>query len=242
MKNQTPPQSSSSLTSVIPWKTIIRFIFTTVFMLALLFLAAGRLDWWEAWAYAAMTMVVLLSSRAVLILKNPDLALERASAAQKEGVKPWDKILMPITALYLPLISWVVAGLDQRFGWSPDLPDYIQIIALVVLILGSTLGTWAMITNTFFSSHVRIQTDRGHTVVDSGPYQIVRHPGYAGGLISWIAAPVFFSSYWVILPTILAIIGAILRTKLEDQTLQEELPGYKEYARNVPYRLVPGIW
>ena len=242
MNNQTPPRSTSSMGSVITWKTIIRFIVTFLFMLSILFLAAGRLDWWEAWAYAANAMIVLISSRALLILKNPDLALERLEAGQKENVKPWDKILMPLTALYLPLISWVVAGLDKRYAWSPDLPDTIQIIALVVISLGSTIGTWAMLTNRFFSSHVRIQTDRGHTVVNSGPYRIVRHPGYAGGILSWIAAPVFFSSYWLVIPTILAISGSILRTKLEDGTLLEELPGYDEYSRSVPYRLVPGIW
>jgi len=243
MKNQTSPQSNKSETSSILWKAGLRFLVTILFMLVILFLAGGRLDWWEAWAYVAMTLVVLISSRARLIYKNPDLAQERAASAdQKEGVKPWDKILMPLTAIYLPLISWVVAGLDERFGWSPDLPDIIQVIALVVIFLGSLIGSWAMITNRFFSSHVRIQTDRGHTVVNTGPYRIVRHPGYAGGIISWLAAPVFFSSYWVIIPTILAAICSFLRTKLEDRTLQEELPGYKKYALEVPYRLVPGIW
>ena len=243
MNNQTPSPSSNLSSPVIPWKTAIRFIFTTVFMLGMLFLAAGRLDWWEAWAYAGMTIFVLLSSRAVLILKNPDLARERAASAdQKEGVKSWDKILMPLTALYLPIISWVVAGLDERFGWTPDITNSIQIIALGVIIIGSSIGTWAMLTNQFFSSHVRIQTDRGHQVVDTGPYRIVRHPGYAGGLLSWLAAPVFFSSYWLVILTILAIIGSVLRTKLEDDMLQEELPGYQEYAERIPYRLVPGIW
>ena len=242
MDNQNPPQSSHSVTSIISWKTIIRFIVTTLFMLSILFLAAGRLDWWEAWAYVANALVILFVSRAILIIKNPDLAKERGEAAQKEGVKPWDKILMPLTAIFFPLISWVVAGLDDRFAWSPDLPDSVQLIALAVISLGSLIGTWAMITNRFFSSHVRIQTDRGHTVINSGPYQIIRHPGYAGGIISWIAAPVFFSSHWLVIPTILAIFGSILRTKLEDKTLLDELPGYKEYAKKVPYRLIPGIW
>jgi len=242
MDHKEYSQSPTSTTPKIPWKIILRFIFTTLFMLGILFLAGGSLDWWEAWAYAAMTMIVLLSSRAVLILKNPELAQERSQAGQKENVKPWDKILMPITAIYIPLISWVVAGLDKRFGWSPDLPDYIQVIALFVIILGSSIGTWAMITNQFFSSHVRIQTDRGHQVVNTGPYRFVRHPGYAGGLISWLAAPVFFSSYWIIIPTILAIMGSILRTALEDRTLLDELPGYEEFAQRTRYRLVPGIW
>jgi len=242
MDHKEYSQTPTSTTPKIPWKIILRFIFITLFMLGILFLAGGSLDWWEAWAYAAMTMIVLISSRAALILRNPELAQERSQAGQKENVKPWDKILMPITAIYLPLISWVVAGLDKRFGWSPDLPDYIQVIALFVIILGSSIGTWAMITNKFFSSHVRIQTDRGHQVVNTGPYRFVRHPGYAGGLISWLAAPVFFSSYWIIIPTILAIMGAILRTALEDRTLLDELPGYEEFAQGTRYRLVPGIW
>jgi protein-S-isoprenylcysteine O-methyltransferase Ste14 len=135
-----------------------------------------------------------------------------------------------------------IAGLDERFSWSPDLPDYIQIIALAVIFLGSMFGTWAMLANRFFSSHVRIQTDRGHNVVSSGPYRILRHPGYAGAVLGWVAAPVFFSSIWVVIPAVFAIAAGILRTSLEDQTLQEELPGYKEYASKVRYRLVPGIW
>ncbi len=99
-----------------------------------------------------------------------------------------------------------------------------------------------MLANRFFSSHVRIQTDRGHMVVNQGPYKYVRHPGYAGGLLSWVASPIFFSSYWVIIPTMLAITASVIRTSKEDQTLQEELPGYADYVREVKYRLLPGIW
>ena len=224
------------------WKAGIRLFIISIVMLGVLFLAAGSTRWWEAWAYAGMSFLVLVSSRLVLILKNPDLALERAQAQNRENVKGWDRLLMPLTALVGPLVSWIIAGLDQRFGWSPDLPNIIQIIALIVIFLGSLLGSWAMLTNRFFSSHVRIQTDRGHTVVKEGPYRIVRHPGYAGGLLAWLAAPVFFSSWWVIVPTVLTIIANIIRTAKEDQTLQEELPGYAEYAREVKYRLAPGIW
>jgi len=99
-----------------------------------------------------------------------------------------------------------------------------------------------MLANRFFSSHVRIQTERGHQVVDRGPYRIVRHPGYAGLLVTWVAAPLFFSSYWMLIPTVIAIAAGVWRAALEDHTLQEELPGYKEYARRVRYRLLPGIW
>ena len=242
MKNRDGLDSPTTGISATIVKAIIRFLVLMVMMLAVLFLAAGRLNWWEAWAYVGQALFVLIFSRLVMILKNPDTALERAEAAQKENVKSWDKILMPLTAVYLPLVSWVVAGLDERFSWSPDLPDYIQIIALAVIFLGSMFGTWAMLANRFFSSHVRIQTDRGHNVVSSGPYRILRHPGYAGAVLSWVATPVFFSSIWVVIPAVFAIVAGILRTSLEDQTLQEELPGYKEYASKVRYRLVPGIW
>ena len=133
--------------------------------------------------------------------------------------------------------------MDVRFDWSPDLPDvYLSWIALAVIFLGSMLGNWAMVANRFFSSHVRIQTDRGHAVVSSGPYRFVRHPGYAGAVLSWLAAPVFFSSYWVGVPTVLAIFVIVLRTKLEDNMLQAELPGYQEFSQKVQYRLLPGIW
>jgi protein-S-isoprenylcysteine O-methyltransferase Ste14 len=211
-------------------------------MLGVLFISAGRLQWWEGWAYTGMTLVVLVLSRSLMLLKNPDMARERAEAGQRENVKAWDKILLPVIAVYGPLISWIIAGLDERFGWTPDLPDYIQIIALGVIFLCSMVGTWAMVVNRFFSSHVRIQTDRGHTVVSTGPYRLVRHPGYAGSILAWIAAPVFFSSYWVVIPSVMVIILTIIRTALEDRTLKEELPGYSEYTERVRYRLVPGVW
>lgn len=226
----------------VPGKAVLRLIGLVLIMLAVLLLSAGRWDWWEAWAYTGVGVLVLLAGRLALIRKFPDLALERAQAQEMEDVKSWDRLLMPVTALVGPCLSWIVAGLDERFGWSPDLPDGIQIAALIVIQIGSLLGTWAMLVNRFFSSQVRIQTDRGQTVVREGPYRVVRHPGYAGGLISWLAAPVFFSSYWVAIPMVLTILASVLRTALEDQTLQDELPGYREYARQTRFRLIPGIW
>jgi protein-S-isoprenylcysteine O-methyltransferase Ste14 len=226
----------------IPWQAVIRLALIVPIMLAVLVVSAGRWDWWEAWAYTGTGLLVLLGSRWFMLRKFPDLALERSRAQEMEGVKEWDRFLMPFTALIGPLIGWVVAGLDQRFGWTPDLPDGFQIAGLVVIQLGSLLGTWAMVTNRFFSSHVRIQTDRGHVVVADGPYRFVRHPGYAGGLISWVATPIFFSSYWIVIPMILVMVASLVRTAREDQTLLEELPGYKEYAQEVRYRVLPGIW
>ena len=224
------------------WKGLLRLVLILPIMLGTLLLAAGKWDWWEAWAYTVTGLVVLLGSRAFLILKHPDLALERAQAHEKTDVKEWDRLLMPFTALVGPFLSWIIAGLDQRFGWSPDLADWIQITALILIQIGSLIGSWAMIANRYFSSQVRIQTDRGQQVVQGGPYRIVRHPGYAGGLLSWLAAPVFFSSVWLIVPMALVMAASVLRTALEDRTLREELPGYEEYASRVRYRLIPGIW
>ncbi len=242
MDTQPESQPTQPENPKIPWTAVVRLFLLIVIMMVVLFLSAGRLDWWEAWAYIVQALLVLLVSRAILLVKYPDVALERAEAGKKEDVKPWDKILSPVTAVYGPLVSWVLAGLDLRYGLTPDLPNAIQVIALVVLTAGSVIGTWAMIANRFFSSHVRIQTDRGHTVVNTGLYRIVRHPGYAGAVISWLASPIFFSSYLMVIPAILMIILNMIRTYLEDETLQEELPGYKEYARKVRFRLFPGIW
>jgi protein-S-isoprenylcysteine O-methyltransferase Ste14 len=226
----------------ITWLLILRLFVMSLVLMAVLFLAAGKLDWWEGWAYVIQGFVVLVVGRAILVRKNPDLALERAEAGKRENIKPWDRILMPLMSIFLPVVSWIVCGLDERFGWSSDLPDGIQLVALVLIFAGSMLGTWAMIANRFFSSHVRIQTERGHTVVSSGPYRFVRHPGYSGIILSWIASPVFFSSTWATIPAILAIVVTVTRTALEDRTLRAELPGYQDYAQIVRHRLMPGIW
>lgn len=241
MKNENLNPSNKNISSAIA-KGMVRLFLLMVMMLLVLFLSAGKLNWWEGWAYTGQALFVLVFSRIVLLVKNPDTALERAEAGQRADVQPMDKLLLPLTAIYLPLSSWVIAGLDERFGWSPDLPDTLQIIALAVIFAGSLFGTWAMLENRFFSSHIRIQTERGHTVVSSGPYRIVRHPGYSGAVIGWIAAPVFFSSFWLAIPAVLAIIAAVIRTSLEDRMLIAELPGYREYANRVRFRFFPGIW
>ena len=113
----------------ITWIVILRFFVATLVLMAVLFLGAGKLDWWEGRAYVIQGFIVLIISRTILIRKNPDLARERAEAGKKEDVKPWDRILMPLMSICLPLMAWIVSGLDERFGWSPDLPDGTQLIA-----------------------------------------------------------------------------------------------------------------
>jgi protein-S-isoprenylcysteine O-methyltransferase Ste14 len=161
---------------------------------------------------------------------------------QAEGIPAWDRWLMPVVGLYGPLATLVVAGLDQRFQWSPSLPVSLQHMALAGVVLGYALAVWALLVNRFFSAVVRIQRDRGHFVITSGPYRCIRHPGYAGGLIASLMVPLLLTSLWALVPAGLTSIAIILRTLLEDRTLQHDLPGYKEYAQHTRFRLVPRIW
>jgi protein-S-isoprenylcysteine O-methyltransferase Ste14 len=139
-----------------------------------------------------------------------------------------------------PLV--IVAGLDHRFGWSPVFPLWLIVLGIFLIALGYAFSVWAFVENRFFSSVVRIQTDRGHVVCDSGPYRIVRHPGYAGNILPLLGIVLALSSLWTLIPAAVALVIAVIRTALEDRTLQDELPGYKEYARRVRYRLFPGIY
>lgn len=136
----------------------------------------------------------------------------------------------------------IVAGLDHRFEWSSLLPLLLIIIGFSLVTIGYTFACWAMVENRFFSGAVRIQKDRGHVVCDSGPYQIVRHPGYFGNILALAGIVLALSSVWTIIPAMIALVIAVVRTALEDRTLKEELPGYKEYAQRVRYRLIPGIY
>ena len=136
----------------------------------------------------------------------------------------------------------LVAGLQHRFQWPPRLPLLLQLAALILVILGFILGNWTMIVNRFFSAGVRIQRDREQTVVDRGPYAVVRHPAYAGALLTFLALPLMLDALWALLPALLTAVALVLRTALEDRTLQEELDGYTAYARRVRYRLLPGVW
>jgi protein-S-isoprenylcysteine O-methyltransferase Ste14 len=143
-------------------------------------------------------------------------------------------------SISFPLV--IAAGLDHRYGWSPAFPLWLNIIGFILIAVGYAFGVWAFIENRFFSSVVRIQTERGHVVCDTGPYRIVRHPGYAGNILPLLGIVLALGSVWTVIPAVVALVIAIVRTALEDRTLQEELPGYREYAHRVRYRLFPGIY
>jgi protein-S-isoprenylcysteine O-methyltransferase Ste14 len=230
------------------WRIIVQQLLTGVggaLMLLspiLLCLAAGRWNWLAGWLFGLTLVISIIVSRLLVAIKSPGLLAERARWVKGESAEGWDQLLLPIVGVYGPLAVLVVAGLDERFGWSPPISPWVQLVAFAVALAGLAFGTWAMVANRFFSAVVRIQTDRGQTVVTSGPYRFVRHPGYAGGMLVWLAAPLALGSLWALLPGVLTAITLVIRTILEDRMLHAHLPGYAEYAQRTRSRLLPGVW
>jgi len=222
-------------------RVIVQMVFFIIVVPLLPLLISWRWDWLEAWIFAIVCIGGFAVSRALAARRNPDLIKERARFLQHEDAKPWDKVLAPLVGLGGGLIP-LVAGLDELLGWSPVFSLPVKIIALALLLAGYALGAYALIENRFFSGMVRLQTDRDQQVISSGPYVWMRHPGYAGALISYLGMPPFLDAAWAWLPAAFLMIVLVIRTHLEDKTLQEELPGYREYAQRVRYRLLPGVW
>lgn len=209
------------------------------FMGLALFWSAGRIDWWPAWALIAVSSAWSVGTTLAILRHGPDLLAERLRP--RKGAKRWDQAIMSIHAI-LQLATFIVAGLDHRYGWTGALPLATQVAALITGSLAYSFAVWATASNPFFSKIVRIQTDRGHTVAAAGPYRLVRHPAYAGAVLTLISVPVLLASRPALVIGSVDAILMILRTALEDRTLQAELPGYREYARQVHHRLLPGIW
>lgn len=207
---------------------------------AILFAVSGRLNWVGAWLYVGYSFVSMVCLARMLARRDPALVKERVAAFKQAD--NWDKPLATFLAFQAPLILCLVAGLDSRFHWSYPPRLGVQAVALAVAVFGDILKVWAMVSNRFFSSIVRIQTERGHSVTTGGPYRFVRHPGYVGMLIRQLAVPVMLGTLWAFLAAGMVLLVMFLRTALEDQLLHRELPGYKEYAERVSYRLIPGIW
>jgi protein-S-isoprenylcysteine O-methyltransferase Ste14 len=211
----------------------------TIVMGVALFWSAGRLDWWAAWAAIAVWLAFYTATDILILRKNQDLMAERLSPPK--GAKIWDKTIMSIFRL-MTLVRYILAGLDQRFGWTIGFPLSAQLAGLIVCVLSYALLAWAMASNTFFSQIVRIQTDRGHIVALKGPYRFVRHPAYIGMILFELAMPILLASWWSLLASGICAILLIFRTVLEDRTLITELAGYEDYALKVRFRLIPGIW
>jgi len=222
-------------------RLVIQILFFIVVIPLLPLLISRDWGWWEAWVYAFISIFGFIISRVLAARRHPDLIAERARFMQHEDAKAWDKLLAPLVGLGGGLVP-LVAGLDALFEWPPDFSLPVEILALAIILASYGLASYALIENRFFSGMVRIQTDRDQHVVSSGPYRWLRHPGYAGALLTYWATPLFLDSLWAFLPVVFITIALVIRTQLEDRTLQDELPGYREYASRVRYRLLPGIW
>jgi len=222
-------------------RVILQILLVVLVLPFLPLIISWRWDWWEAWIVALTYILGFVVSRALAARRHPDLLAERARFTGHSDAKSWDRILAPLVGLGSAVIL-LVAGLDARFGWSPGFGVITKAVALLLILAGYALGSYALLVNRFFSGVVRIQPERGHHVVSGGPYRWVRHPGYAGAALSYLATPVLLDSWWALVPAVLLTVALVIRTHLEDKTLHEELDGYADYAGRVRFRLLPGIW
>jgi protein-S-isoprenylcysteine O-methyltransferase Ste14 len=209
------------------------------FLAVAMFLPAGDIRWAKGWLFLLVFLVLVILNVVYLSRVNPEIFVARSKI--HEGTKSWDKVvvffLLVLFALIFPL-----AALDAgRFHWS-TVPSWLSIVGYVFFVLGLFGSVWAMSVNKFAEPSVRIQTERGHRVVDTGPYAIVRHPYYLASFFLVGGIPLALGSFWALIPATIGSLVLIIRTALEDRTLQNELEGYREYTRRVRYRLIPGVW
>jgi len=217
---------------------LIKGFVTNIVFTAILFVCAGKVDYIQGWIFLAANIFSTFMNY-FTIRNNSELMNERSQVG--EGVKSWDKLLLGLSAITY-IITIVIAGLDSgRFHWT-QFHMSLPILGVLALLIGQVIFLTARSQNNFFSSMVRIQKDRGHVVCDTGLYTIVRHPGYLGMMISLLGLPLITTSKWSIIPTIVAIFLLIIRTSLEDKTLQNELDGYTKYTQKVRKKLLPFVW
>ena len=220
-------------------KETVRIIATIIFLLVILFVPAGTLNWPEAWLLLGLYFFVVGGLLIWLKKNDPELLKERRSV--RKDVKPWDKKIILAYTVFL-LIMLALAGLDAvRFRWS-HVPLVWKAIGYLGFIPAVTLGLWTFKQNTYLAQYVRIQKDRSHRVITTGPYEYVRHPMYVGVMLFILCSPLALGSLYSLIPALIIVILFIIRTSLEDKTLQEELEGYQEYAKRVRYKLIPYIF
>jgi protein-S-isoprenylcysteine O-methyltransferase Ste14 len=227
---------------IAPIQQWIKLVGVYLLIPLILLLCGGDIGWWQAWLYSMLILGAGIGGRIWAEQRHPGMTAERQSIEIIRDAKAWDKVLAPLMAISIGYPVVLVAGLDHRFNWSTEFPLSLIVIGFILVSVGYVYAAWALAENRFFYSVVCIQTDRGHAVCDSGPYRFVRHPGYAGNILGLFGIVLALGSVWALIPATVASIIAVIRTALEDQTLQSELPGYRDYARRVRYRLIPAIY
>jgi protein-S-isoprenylcysteine O-methyltransferase Ste14 len=205
----------------------------------LLFLGSGRFSWTWAWVFLGIGLLSVLVNSVFMLRTSPETIAERGKPKE---TKDWDKLVAGVWLMGQYIGLPLLAALDIRFGWTGEISIIWHLIGAIVYALNLGLTSWAMISNAYFSTAVRIQSDRGQQVCRNGPYRFVRHPGYVGFFLQSLGVPILLGSLWALLFAIPAGVSMVIRTSLEDRMLQDELEGYKAYAQEVKYRLIPGVW
>lgn len=221
------------------FRTVIKGFLSLLLIIALIIILARRINYWQGWVFGVICCFGALI-QSIAFVNKTDLARERFKPGP--GTKWWDKLFW---AFYAPMFFavFIIASLDAgRFRWTTQLHLSVYIMGYIAHILSYFITSWSMWVNRFFSTTIRIQTDRGQEVVQNGPYRFIRHPGYVGGILLAISSSLILGSLWGLIPVGSVVFLLIIRTYLEDTTLQEELQGYSDYTVKVRYRLLPGVW
>jgi protein-S-isoprenylcysteine O-methyltransferase Ste14 len=219
-------------------KALIQLVVTVAVIWVLLFASAGTIDWPRAWWFMAAFVVAILVAVALLYRMNPEIFAARSRI--QPGTKLWDYIFITLVIGGMTLIL-PVAGFDKRFGGA-DAPDWVVVVGYVLFVISFIGQTWPQAVNRHFEPGVRIQEDRGQTVIDTGPYAYVRHPGYISGSLLALSIALVLGSWWALVPVAVVIVGLAVRTVFEERTLRAELAGYIDYTQRVKWRWVPGVW
>lgn len=220
-------------------RRIVSVLVVLLVQAVILFAAAGTITWLRAWMYIGLNVILLMVNFVILHSVNPEVINQRGRI--KPGTKRFDKIFS-VTYSVVFFIMFIVAGFDAvRFQWSV-MSASLAVLGVAVLVLAQFLFLWAMTVNVHFEPTVRIQKEKDHQVVTTGPYQYVRHPGYIAMIFMYGVTPLILGSWWAFVPAIFCAVLLVIRTALEDTTLRRELPGYTAYAEITQYRLVPGVW
>jgi len=217
----------------------IRTTGSIIIQAIIFFLAAGTLDLFRGWLFYGLLVGSTILTSVLLYIVNVELLNQRGKSP--EGAKRWDRAIIVVWGVLLFVFA-LVAGFDVgRYQWTTVDFNLIY-VGVVIFAVGSIFGIWPMLINKHYEATVRIQTDRDHQVITTGPYRIVRHPSYLGAIIGYIGMPLIVGSFlsYVIVGVIIGLL--IVRTHFEDNTLQNELNGYNEYSERVKYRLIPGVW